>query len=564
MKPISAFTLLSLLALSTTARADFLTGQVVNSLGVGIPGIDIDVKNLGSGGDPAIFNDGTDANGFFNTTIPNGLYRVTFTPPHAASSLALEIDDVVIVGTTDIGVVTLEAGVAVSGRLITEGGLPIAAINLDAVVASSGVDIDPLPMDTSNAFGQFTIIIPQETTEVQIKPNPLSGFAPRAFTVNSTIPVDLGDITLRPGFLLTAFLRNANTLAALTGVDLDVVNVVTKETLYTPGDNSTAGLLDVIVPAGTYDLEFCPNFATGLAPQGLSSVVVAGPVNVGNVDLPTGIVLMGTITDSMGMPLQGVDVDLNDAGTGAPVVLCSDNTNVSGAYSIRAPSGTYTVTFSATSQGYSDLIFPNVALTATTVLGGSMMLGGPGYASFCNGDGGDQLGCTDCPCTNNALAGSVGGCLNSAGKPTQLAASGSASVSLPTMSTSDLRFALSDAPANAFCILNSGDSIAPGGMANPCFGLGSGVQAASFDGLRCAVMNTRRHGGRSADASGNVGVTNNPWGGEGGPPVGLAIAGGGFLSGQTRFFQVIHRDDPLLSCMRGLNTSQAVQVTFTP
>ncbi len=30
------------------------------------------------------------------------------------------------------------------------------------------------------------------------------------------------------------------------------------------------------------------------------------------------------------------------------------------------------------------------------------------------------------------------------------------------------------------------------------------------------------------------------------------------------FFQVINRDDPLLSCMRGLNTSQAVEVTFAP
>ena len=85
-----------------------------------------------------------------------------------------------------------------------------------------------------------------------------------------------------------------------------------------------------------------------------------------------------------------------------------------------------------------------------------------------------------------------------------------------------------------------------------------------FDGLRCAIVNTRRHGGRSADLNGEVGVTNNPWGGEGGPPVGIANAGSGFVAGQTRYFQIVNRDDPLLSCMRGLNTSQAVAVTFTP
>ena len=188
----------------------------------------------------------------------------------------------------------------------------------------------------------------------------------------------------------------------------------------------------------------------------------------------------------------------------------------------------------------------------------------PGPLNYCSADGGDQVGCTNCPCMNNAPAGATGGCLNSAASSARLIASGDTSVSLLPGSTDDLRFAASGVPATAFCILNSGDGVAPGNIANPCFGLNSGVQATAFDGLRCAIVNTRRHGGRSADGNGEVGVTNNPWGGEGGPAVGLAVAGGGFVSGQTRYFQFINRDNPLLGCMRGLNTSQAVEVTFTP
>jgi len=174
------------------------------------------------------------------------------------------------------------------------------------------------------------------------------------------------------------------------------------------------------------------------------------------------------------------------------------------------------------------------------------------------------MGCTNCPCGNDAPIGSIGGCLNSAGTGLELIPSGSTSVSLPSGDTTDLRFAAAGAPPTAFCILNSGDALAPGNAANPCFGMNSGAQAAAFDGLRCAIMNTRRHGGRSADGNGDVGVTNNPWGGEGGPPVGLAVAGGGFAAGQTRFFQIINRDDALAVCNRALNTSQAVEVTFTP
>ncbi len=184
--------------------------------------------------------------------------------------------------------------------------------------------------------------------------------------------------------------------------------------------------------------------------------------------------------------------------------------------------------------------------------------------SLCNGDAGNQAGCTDCPCTNDAPPGTIGGCRNSAGTSTRLDGTGDGSVSLPAMAVSDLRFSLTGAPPFAFCILNSGDALAPGNPINPCFGMDSGIQASGFDGLRCAIMNTRRHGGRSADAAGEVGATNSPWGGEGSPSVGIASAGAGFLTGQTRYFQAIHRDDVLLVCQRGLNTSQAVEVLFTP
>ncbi len=196
--------------------------------------------------------------------------------------------------------------------------------------------------------------------------------------------------------------------------------------------------------------------------------------------------------------------------------------------------------------------------------GSAYVFATPDFPEFCFGDGGNQAGCTNCPCSNNATIGSGGGCLNSGGAGARLIGSGNPSVTLPPNSTTDLRFGLTGAPANAFCILNSGDAVAPGNPVNPCFGMNSGAQAASFDGLRCAITNTRRHGGRSADVSGEVGVTNNPWGGEGGPPVGIANAGDGFGAGQTRYFQVIHRDEPLAVCMRGLNTSQAIEITFFP
>lgn len=190
----------------------------------------------------------------------------------------------------------------------------------------------------------------------------------------------------------------------------------------------------------------------------------------------------------------------------------------------------------------------------------------PSPADLCNGDGGDQMGCTNCPCMNNAPMGTIGGCTNSAGSSSRLHATGDLSASLPAGSTTDLRFSASGMPPTAFGVLISGAAVAPANAMNPCFGQDSGIQSAQFDGLRCAIQSTQRHGGRAANAMGVIDDPSGPsrvWGGESQPNAGIA-GQGGFAAGQTRYFQVNHREDAMLGCMRGLNSSQAVRVVFEP
>ena len=188
---------------------------------------------------------------------------------------------------------------------------------------------------------------------------------------------------------------------------------------------------------------------------------------------------------------------------------------------------------------------------------------GTTYPSLCNGDGGNQMGCTNCPCGNNVPIGTLGGCLNSAVQSAQLRAEGDPSVSLPTGSSTDLRLSLTGAPPAVLCILTSGDLVAPVDMSHLCFGLNSGNAGFASDGLECAITNVRRHGHRPADSSGQVGATSPGWGGPDKPNAGIA-ARAGFASGQTRYFQVIYRDDALAICGTGVNSSQAVEVNFYP
>ena len=176
------------------------------------------------------------------------------------------------------------------------------------------------------------------------------------------------------------------------------------------------------------------------------------------------------------------------------------------------------------------------------------------FPEFCHGDGGDQMGCSDCPCANESLPGTLGGCLNSAGTSTRLLGQGTDSVL-----AADLRFEAIAAPPSVTAVLTSGGSLAPANPMNPCTGMNSGIQAMQLDGLRCAIQGVLRHGVRVSNLTGEIGATTPGWG----LPDGF-FGFGAFTVGATRHFQIIHRDDEMAVCMRGQNTSQAVSVTFGP
>jgi len=178
--------------------------------------------------------------------------------------------------------------------------------------------------------------------------------------------------------------------------------------------------------------------------------------------------------------------------------------------------------------------------------------------SYCYGDGGAEPGCTSCPCSNDATPGTHGGCLNSAGSSAQLLASG-----LPSMSGDTLRFEAQGGNPSSFSVLASADNRLPNNSGNGCFGLDSGVQSVDHDGLRCVGGGFRRHGCRAFDANGAIGTTNAGWGGTDAPAIGL-IARGAFSAGQTRNYQLFYRENGALGCGTGLNTTNAVGLTFLP
>jgi hypothetical protein len=148
--------------------------------------------------------------------------------------------------------------------------------------------------------------------------------------------------------------------------------------------------------------------------------------------------------------------------------------------------------------------------------------------AFCFGDGSGA----PCPCGNTGMTGA--GCQNSSGPGAMLNATGSNSIS-----ADDLGFVATGLIPGQSALLFSGTAQANGGL---------GVVLG--DGLRCVGGSIRRLGVRVPDAFGNA-----LW------DPGYASSEG-WMSGDTRHFQVWFRDTAGGPCLSGFNLSSGQSVTF--
>lgn len=362
--------------LTSSASADIITGQVVDTNGVGVFGVDIDIDNVGSGGDPPITNDGTDAQGFFSIVVPTGLYRVIFNPPPppASTHLILEVDDVVVVGTKNMGAVVLPPGVALTGSLSNQASQPVAGVNIDVIDKVSGDNLT-LVGDTTDAFGNFALAVPANQIEVRFDTTPVFGplLAPQAIGLTPTGDTDIGTLVMPPGFLVTATVLGPGG-TPVENVDIDAENDVTGEEAYTPSDNTNAaGFVDIVLAAGIYDINFCPPGGSTLAGAKANAVTISATTALGIVNMEQGLLLSGTVLDFNGAPHGGVDVNAISVATGLSLNLCGDNTNGTGFYSVRVPAGTYNVQFSPpVGLGLAADFHQNVVVNSNTTLNGTL------------------------------------------------------------------------------------------------------------------------------------------------------------------------------------------------
>ena len=157
----------------------------------GIANGDIDIRD--SGMDLILTGDSSDANGFFNLTIPPGDYDVQVEGPPGSLFIDVTLPDFIVSGVSDFGTIVLEQGMNLTGRAIDENGFPVARCDLDVTSFVTGRSVD-LSGGRTDVFGNFNIFVPSSIA-LNFDTRQVFGptLAPRQEILSLTVDTHIGD-----------------------------------------------------------------------------------------------------------------------------------------------------------------------------------------------------------------------------------------------------------------------------------------------------------------------------------------------------------------------------------
>ncbi len=316
---------------------NILSGFVRNTSLSPLAGIDINVYE-GNGTKLETPGDNSDLTGFYDVVVPNGSYLLRWRSLDTlARWVTYEIDNVDFNDNNQTIDVTLESGWFVSGTVTGPGSVPVVNANLDFLDVNTQLVV-PTPNDNTNGQGHYRVLVPPRTYDVTASAQPADHLFPGSRTGFVVTKDTTLNFQLQPVVFLTGLVRNSLSVGVV-GADIDVRDPVTGVKLLTPGDNTgVGGAYSISFPAGTYDLDYQPPVASGLAPVRLAGVVLNIDTAI-NVTVPNGLLLSGLVRRPGAIPVQGVDIDVKYAATGAVVPVVGDLTDVTGAFAVVIPVG---------------------------------------------------------------------------------------------------------------------------------------------------------------------------------------------------------------------------------
>lgn len=373
----------------TLASGFHVSGCVESDLGLPLEFVDLDFFDA-QGDLIATSGDFTGADGCFSVLVPPGAIDLEVkesidTPGGPYVPVYLEAIPVSV--DLDVGTLVLRDGYSLFGTVHDELSQPVVGADIDVLDPVTGDEIHT-PGDFTDGAGDFSVLVPAGDFIVEVDPPTGVTLVTVEFPFTVSPPPalnDTGTTILPSGFAVTGRTVNGSG-TPVAETDLDFIISSTGVEIPTAHDNAGPdGTFSVVVPANTYDIVFRPPFTSGLAPLVVEGITVVGPTSLGDVVLPSGFPVMGTVS-SLGSPVALVDVTMVDTVTGDPVPVFGGESDLLGHYQYRTVGGTYDITFTPpVGSGLAATTEFDVVVTGPVTLDIALS-GSTGAAEFIRGD----------------------------------------------------------------------------------------------------------------------------------------------------------------------------------
>jgi hypothetical protein len=357
----------------------YIEGIVTDTLGNGLDSIDLNVYDQIADTLIATTGDDTDSTGFYDVLVPAGFYRLVYRPVVGQPYVPAQFFNVEISGDTIIDV-ELEGGYYLQGTVTGPDG-PVANADLDADDSFTGERIYTLN-DNTDGSGHYQIVLPPGTFDINVTPQTGDRIVPGivyGFVINSNSTLDF---SLDAGFIFSGNVERTGG-AGVPDVDLDVYESGSDIKLFTPGDNTDiSGQFQLVLPTGTFDIDFEPPDSLRLSSVLLTDFPFNGDTSI-TVVLDTGMVVSGTVTDSIGGGVPHVSVRPFTNPGGLPVFAPGHTTDSTGFYDIIIPQDTYDIIYRPDSLlGILDsAVLTGVIVQSDTVINVTLPSAGPDTVS---------------------------------------------------------------------------------------------------------------------------------------------------------------------------------------
>ncbi len=323
-------------------------GNVRDHLGSPVDNVDLNFYDVCTGEKVPTAHDNTDVQGNYTVYVPAATYSIHYNPPACRALAAERLSDQKIDKNTGIGNVTLPEGLVISGRVLDDAGVPLPDAKLKFYDAAKGTR-QGATRDDSGPDGRFAIYLPAGTWDVNVEaPSSRDLLVTRIAAVTLTADTDLGDIVLAAGSPVSGRVLGPGE-APVRNVNVNAVDSATRRRVRLAHDSSAVdGTFRVVLPDGTFDVQYAPPACTGLAPASQRDRVVAGPTDLPAVHLVVGAHATGLVVDDAAPapnPVRNVDLDFYPAGSTLKSYTPNDSTASDGTYDVVVEPSSYDVDY---------------------------------------------------------------------------------------------------------------------------------------------------------------------------------------------------------------------------